>query len=51
MGQFGKEFRAIGATDAGKPPAGMRFCFPGTGASSPFQGFSNGGLSICGGVD
>lgn len=51
IGQFGKEFGAVGATDAGKPPDGMRFCFPGTGAVALFQGYNDGGLSICTGVN
>lgn len=44
---FGSEFRAAGSTDAGKPPAGARFCFPNTGLLRPFMGFDNGGLSLC----
>jgi hypothetical protein len=44
---FASEFRAAGATDAGKPPAGFRYCFPNTGIASPFPGFNNGGLTLC----
>lgn len=51
MGQFGKEFRSAGATDADAPPPGKRFCFPGTGATAILLGFDNGGFSVCHGVD
>jgi hypothetical protein len=45
--EFGKEFSSAGSTDAGKPPANMRFCFPNVGLSRPFTDFDNGGLSLC----
>jgi hypothetical protein len=45
--EFGADFNAAGATNAGKPPAGMRFCFPHTGLAVPWQGFNDGGLSLC----
>jgi hypothetical protein len=51
IGQFGAQFRAIGATAVAAPPPGTRFCFPGPGAVALFPGFENGGLTICGGVD
>ena len=46
---FAKEFRAAGATEAGKPPAGMRFCFPKAPPTTlrPYAEFDNGGLSLC----
>ena len=47
IGDFSKDFNAVGATNAGKPPANMRFCFPNTGIAHPFLGFDNGGLSLC----
>jgi hypothetical protein len=45
--QFADEFSSIGATSAGKPPTSARFCFPGPGTVPLFQGFDNGGLSLC----
>ncbi len=47
--KFEEAFAAVGATDAGKPPAGMRFCFPAneTGARSLDASFDDGGRAIC----
>jgi hypothetical protein len=44
---YTEDFNSIGATNAGKPPKDTRFCFPNTGIAHPFQGFENGGLSLC----
>lgn len=46
--RFAEQFAGIGASSAGKPPPGTRFCFPAVGGGRALsREFDDGGLALC----